>query len=145
MCAWVPWPCCTEYLFKLALANKQYVKVMQYIRSSRLCGQVGGETLLGFLCGILLCGGLWYLLALVDLFSYSAEWCGGVVALVNPRLATSSLFVIAYVRVSYSQAVIAYLQRAGYPEVALHFVNDEPTRFNLSLECGNLDVALQVR
>ncbi len=41
--------------------------------------------------------------------------------------------------------MIAYLQRAGYPEVALHFVDDEPTRFNLSLECGNLDVALQVR
>jgi hypothetical protein len=48
MCAWVTWPRCTEYLFKLALANKQYVKVMQYIRSSRLCGQVGREALLGF-------------------------------------------------------------------------------------------------
>jgi hypothetical protein len=69
-----------EYLFKLALANKQYGKVMAAIRSSRLCGQ----------------------------------------------------------------AVIAYLQRAGFPEVALHFVDDEPTRFNLALECGNLDVALQV-
>jgi hypothetical protein len=40
----LPPPCVTEYLFKLALANKQYVKVMQYIRSSRLCGQVGVQA-----------------------------------------------------------------------------------------------------
>ena len=31
----------------------------------------------------------------------------------------------------------------GYPEVALHFVKDEKTRFALALECGNLDVALE--
>jgi len=41
------------------------------------------------------------------------------------------------------QAVIAYLQKSGYPEVALHFVEDDPTRFSLALECGNLEVALQ--
>jgi len=41
------------------------------------------------------------------------------------------------------QAVIAYLQRAGYPEIALFFVEDEGTRFNLALECGNLDIALK--
>ena len=40
------------------------------------------------------------------------------------------------------QAVIAYLQASGYPEVALHFVKDEATRFDLALECGNLEVAL---
>ncbi len=67
-------------MFKLALVNKQYGKVMAAIKSSRLCGQ----------------------------------------------------------------AVIAYLQKSGYPEVALHFVEDVPTRFSLALECGNLDVALQV-
>lgn len=70
----------SEYVFKLALVNKQYAKVMAAIKSSRLCGQ----------------------------------------------------------------AVIAYLQKSGYPEVALHFVEDDPTRFSLALECGNLDVALQV-
>ncbi len=41
------------------------------------------------------------------------------------------------------QAIIAYLQKKGYPEIALHFVNDKTTRFDLALECGNLDVALE--
>jgi hypothetical protein len=27
--------------------------------------------------------------------------------------------------------------------VALHFVKDERTRFNLAVQCGNIDVALQ--
>ena len=31
----------------------------------------------------------------------------------------------------------------GFPEVALHFVRDEKTRFNLAIECGNIEVALQ--
>ncbi|NXM92984.1 COPA protein, partial [Sylvia borin] len=38
------------------------------------------------------------------------------------------------------QSIIAYLQRKGYPEVALHFVKDEKTRFSLALECGNIEV-----
>jgi hypothetical protein len=40
-------------------------------------------------------------------------------------------------------ALIAYLQAKGYPEVALHFVADERTRFSLALACGNIEVALQ--
>ncbi|KAG8185683.1 hypothetical protein JTE90_003222 [Oedothorax gibbosus] len=40
------------------------------------------------------------------------------------------------------QSIIAYLQKKGYPEVALHFVKDEKTRFALALECGNIEVAL---
>lgn len=40
------------------------------------------------------------------------------------------------------QAVIAYLQQKGYPEVALHFVKDERTRFNLALESGNIQIAV---
>jgi len=39
-------------------------------------------------------------------------------------------------------AIIAYLQKKGYPQVALHFVCDEQTRFNLAVDCGNIDVAL---
>ncbi|KAJ3116460.1 hypothetical protein HDU96_009623 [Phlyctochytrium bullatum] len=46
------------------------------------------------------------------------------------------------------QAIIAYLQKKGYPEVeadaeqvALHFVKENKTRFDLAIECGNLDVA----
>lgn len=41
------------------------------------------------------------------------------------------------------QSIIAYLQQKGFPEVALHFVKDERTRFNLAIECGNIEVALQ--
>ena len=39
------------------------------------------------------------------------------------------------------QSVIAYLQKKGYPEIALHFVQDQRTRFSLALECGNIDVS----
>ncbi|KAJ3129796.1 hypothetical protein HK100_008413 [Physocladia obscura] len=39
------------------------------------------------------------------------------------------------------QSIIAYLQKKGYPEVALHFVKEIKTRFELALQCGNLDVA----
>lgn len=45
------------------------------------------------------------------------------------------------------QSIIGYLQRQGYPEVALHFVKDEKTRFNLALECthmnNNIEIARQ--
>ncbi|KAJ4440977.1 hypothetical protein ANN_10826 [Periplaneta americana] len=41
------------------------------------------------------------------------------------------------------QSIIAYLQQKGYPEVALHFVKEDKTRFSLALECGNIEVALE--
>ncbi|CAI2316133.1 unnamed protein product [Caenorhabditis sp. 36 PRJEB53466] len=41
------------------------------------------------------------------------------------------------------QSIIGYLEKKGYPEIALHFVKDEKTRFGLAIECGNLDVALE--
>jgi coatomer protein complex subunit alpha (xenin) len=31
------------------------------------------------------------------------------------------------------QSIIAYLQKKGYPEIALHFVRDEQTRFALAV------------
>ncbi|KAJ7130250.1 WD40-repeat-containing domain protein [Mycena epipterygia] len=37
------------------------------------------------------------------------------------------------------QSIIAYLQQKGFPEIALHFVQDTNTRFELAIECGNLD------
>lgn len=40
------------------------------------------------------------------------------------------------------QAAISYLQKKGYPEIALHFVKDQKTRFSLALDCGNIDEAL---
>ncbi|GBG32531.1 Coatomer subunit alpha-1 [Hondaea fermentalgiana] len=68
---------------------------------------------------------------------------------------TECLFKIALMRKQYGevirmirhanlcgQAIIAYLQAKGYPEVALHFVEDKKTRFNLAIECGNLEVAM---
>jgi coatomer subunit alpha len=42
------------------------------------------------------------------------------------------------------QSVIAYLQKKGYPEIALQFVQDPQTRFELAIECGNLDVAVEM-
>lgn len=42
------------------------------------------------------------------------------------------------------QSVISYVQKKGYPEIALQFVQDPTTRFELALECGNLDVALEM-
>lgn len=39
------------------------------------------------------------------------------------------------------QSIISYLQTKGYPEVALHFVDDLKLKFGLALECGNIDVA----
>ncbi|KAK2464560.1 hypothetical protein APHAL10511_003418 [Amanita phalloides] len=41
------------------------------------------------------------------------------------------------------QSIIAYLQQKGFPEIALHFVQETNTRFELALECGNLDVAME--
>lgn len=42
------------------------------------------------------------------------------------------------------QSIIAYLQKKGYPEIALQFVQDPLTRFELAIECGNLDVAIEM-
>lgn len=39
------------------------------------------------------------------------------------------------------QNIIAYLQQKGYPEIALQFVQDPETRFDLALECGDLQTA----
>lgn len=41
------------------------------------------------------------------------------------------------------QAIISYLQKKGFPEVALHFVKDEKTRLALALDSGATDVALE--
>jgi coatomer protein complex subunit alpha (xenin) len=41
------------------------------------------------------------------------------------------------------QAIIAFLRKKGFPEVALHFVRDDYTRFALAVECGNIEIALE--
>lgn len=42
------------------------------------------------------------------------------------------------------QSIISYLQKKGYPEIALQFVQDPQTRFELALECGNIEVAIEM-
>ena len=42
------------------------------------------------------------------------------------------------------QSIISYLQKKGYPDIALQFVQDPQTRFELAIECGNLDVAVEM-
>lgn len=42
------------------------------------------------------------------------------------------------------QSIISYLQQKGYPEIALQFVQDPQTRFELAIECGNLEVATEM-
>ncbi|CAJ1023095.1 WD domain, G-beta repeat/Coatomer WD associated region/Coatomer (COPI) alpha subunit C-terminus, putative [Leishmania lindenbergi] len=39
------------------------------------------------------------------------------------------------------QALVGYLRKHGHSEVALHFVSDPLTRFNLAIECGAIDIA----
>lgn len=68
----------TEYVFKLALAERRYADVLRMVREANLIGS----------------------------------------------------------------ALVAYLQQRGFPEIALHFVRDEGLRFDLALECGNIDIAL---
>lgn len=41
------------------------------------------------------------------------------------------------------ESLVAFLQRKGFPEVALHLVEDDTVRLDLAIECGNLEVALQ--
>ena len=41
-------------------------------------------------------------------------------------------------------SIIAYLQQKGYPEIALRFVEDEGTKFNLALECGDIKTASEL-
>ncbi len=41
------------------------------------------------------------------------------------------------------ESILAYLQKKGYPEVALRFVSDPSTRFELAIECGNIDDAFE--
>ncbi|KAF9541272.1 hypothetical protein EC957_003287 [Mortierella hygrophila] len=41
------------------------------------------------------------------------------------------------------QSIIAYLQKKGNPEIALHFMREDKTRFEEVLECDNLEVDLE--
>lgn len=40
-------------------------------------------------------------------------------------------------------AIVKYLQDRGFPEIALYFVEDEKTKFNLAIQAGTIETALQ--
>lgn len=40
-------------------------------------------------------------------------------------------------------AIVKYLQDRGFPEIALYFVEDEKTKFNLAVQAGIIETALQ--
>lgn len=42
-----------------------------------------------------------------------------------------------------SKAIIGYLQRSGYDDIALYFVSEPRARFTLAIRAGNLDTALE--
>ena len=39
-----------------------------------------------------------------------------------------------------SQAIIGYLERNGFEDIALYFVTEPRARFNLAIRCGYLDI-----
>ena len=39
---------------------------------------------------------------------------------------------------------MSYLEKKGYPEVTLHFVKDERTKFGLAIDCGNIEVCSNI-
>eukprot|EP00755_Sulcionema_specki_P004581 Sspe_Gene.30395::Locus_15054_Transcript_1_1_Confidence_1.000_Length_3544::g.30395::m.30395/K05236/COPA, RET1; coatomer subunit alpha len=43
----------------------------------------------------------------------------------------------------HGQAMVSYLQQKGFSEVAMHFVKDQKVKFQLAVECGDLNIALE--
>lgn len=41
------------------------------------------------------------------------------------------------------QSIVAYLQKRGFPQIAMEFVSDPQTKFDLAVECGDLAVATE--
>jgi len=41
------------------------------------------------------------------------------------------------------KSILRYLQSKGYPEIAMLFVSDKQTKFELALECGEVEVAVE--
>ena len=54
------------------------------------------------------------------------------------KLAWEKVLHIVFNAKLVGQSIVAYLQEQEYPEVALHFVNDDNTRFRPVLECRNI-------
>jgi len=41
------------------------------------------------------------------------------------------------------KSILRYLQTKGYPEIAMLFVSDQETKFQLAIECGEVEVAVE--
>lgn len=61
------------------------------------------------------------------------------VALINKDY--DQVFHIIHTSNLVGQSIISYLQKKGFPEIALQFVKDPRTRFDLAIECGNIEAA----
>ncbi len=44
-------------------------------------------------------------------------------------------------KVLIGEGIISYVQKKGFPEIAMHFVEDQATKFALAVECGDINVA----
>ena len=118
----------TEFTFKLALLQRKFDTVLAMIRGAGLCGQsiIAYLQAKGF--------------PEVSLHAAAATRCicrlfGRKSACVVPSTELSGVYLDS------GRAETAHL--CSRVQVALHFVKDERTRFNLALECGNIEVALQ--
>lgn len=80
------------------------------------------------------------LLKLVNVWSDNITASTCKLPLTNGRFVFQVLHMVRNAKLV-GQSIISYLQKKGYPEVALHFVKDEKTRFGLALECGNIEVS----
>ena len=94
-----------------------------------------------------------YLFGIVDSKAVSVDRAGKVIK--TPIERTEYTFKIALAQRRFDEvlatisgrklvgeAVVAFLQQRGFPEVALHLVQEDRTRFELALECGNIKVAI---
>ena len=145
-------------MFKLALMHRKYDTVLAMIRNNQLCGQaiiaylqVGGcaSGWGGWQPRLLPAGGGWRSCwtqrwghelwgddpwRLVRMLRHPCRLAAARMPRCSPTLPCTA---------RHRPPGLFVLQEKGYPEVALHFVRDERVRFNLAIECGNIEVALQ--
>lgn len=66
-----------------------------------------------------------------------------IIAYLQKKGALSRLHLLWLCADSHLAPYLLVCLPAGYPEVALHFVEDDSIKFALALECGNIRVALE--
>jgi coatomer protein complex subunit alpha (xenin) len=78
----------------------------------------------------------------VRVVNFDPTECHFKMALVNRNY--NQVFEIIQTSNLVGQSVIGYLQKKGYPEIALQFVQDPKTRFELALQCGDVAIGLEM-